>query len=389
MILLTKKRQFCIGIGLLYILFTYFYIFVIAKDPSSGMVKDLAAFLTVQERALIMEYRKIGNFLFLLELPLEVAFYFVLIKFGIAKNGMHQVEKRITNRSGQLALFTLMLSAASFLIFLPFRIIRFWLARTYAISVQSVPSWIQDRLIDFSLQTLLLFFVVILLAALLKRRHWWLYAWCLSVPVVIGIVFVQPVLIDPLYHTFSSLKDAELEKKVLELAAASGIPEGRVYEVQMAEKMNTYNAYVNSIGANARIVLWDTTLERLDEEEILFITAHEIGHYVEKHVYLGMTGYIFGGLILLYLIERILQVALRRQWISSYQHPATIVFILFLFATLTLVARPLELAASRHLEWRADRFAVELTENPEAGIRAFRKMTRASLSELKPPVLIK
>ncbi|KHF27210.1 Peptidase family M48 [Anoxybacillus sp. BCO1] len=55
----------------------------------------------------------------------------------------------------------------------------------------------------------------------------------------------------------------------------------------MSEKTNALNAYVTGIGSNSRIVLWDTTLERLSEDEILFIMAHEMAHYVMKHMYWG------------------------------------------------------------------------------------------------------
>ena len=52
----------------------------------------------------------------------------------------------------------------------------------------------------------------------------------------------------------------------------------------MSEKTNALNAYVTGIGPNARIVMWDTTLKQLKDKEILFIMAHEMGHYVMKHI---------------------------------------------------------------------------------------------------------
>ena len=57
------------------------------------------------------------------------------------------------------------------------------------------------------------------------------------------------------------------------------------------------NAYVTGIGENKRIVLWDTTLQKLKDREILFIMAHEMGHYVMKHVYIGLAGYLVLSLV--------------------------------------------------------------------------------------------
>ena len=73
----------------------------------------------------------------------------------------------------------------------------------------------------------------------------------------------------------------------------------------MSEKTNTMNAYVTGIGENKRIVLWDTTLQKLKDQEILFIMAHEMGHYVMKHVYIGLAGYLVLSLAGLFAIDRL------------------------------------------------------------------------------------
>ena len=126
-------------------------------------------------------------------------------------------------------------------------------------------------------------------------------------------MFIQPVVIDPLYNDFYPLKNKELETKILSLATQANIPAEHVYEVNMAEKTNALNAYVTGIGSNSRIVLWDTTLNRLTDNEILFIMAHEMGHYVEKHIYFGIAGYLFLMLIGLWLTAKIM-----RRLISRY-----------------------------------------------------------------------
>ena len=107
-------------------------------------------------------------------------------------------------------------------------------------------------------------------------------------PFTIFMMFVQPVLIDPLYNDFYPLKDKALEEQILSLADRANIPAEHVFEVDMSEKTNSLNAYVTGVGSNSRIVLWDTTLEKLTDKEILFVMAHEMAHYVEKHIYIGI-----------------------------------------------------------------------------------------------------
>ena len=99
-------------------------------------------------------------------------------------------------------------------------------------------------------------------------------------------------MIDPLYNDFSTLKNKELETKILAMADKADIPAKHVYEVNMSRKTNALNAYVTGIGLNSRIVMWDTTLKQLKDKEILFIMAHEMGHYVMKHIYWGVVSYV-------------------------------------------------------------------------------------------------
>lgn len=103
--------------------------------PQAGSAADPAGFLSLQERKLASEYGKIRNFLFLLELPLEVIVYFVLFFFGIAQNWLRRIETLTAKRGIQLFLFTLLLSTTSFLAFLPIRWFRYIYAKQYGISV--------------------------------------------------------------------------------------------------------------------------------------------------------------------------------------------------------------------------------------------------------------
>ena len=161
----------------------------------------------------------------------------------------------------------------------------------------------------------------------------------------------------------------------------------------MAEKTNALNAYVTGIGSNSRIVLWDTTLNRLTDNEILFIMAHEMGHYVEKHIYFGIAGYLLLILIGLWLTAKIM-----RRLISRYGQVLKINKIssirsypLFLLITsiLLFASNPVSNFISRYQETRADQYAINLMNDREAAVTAFQKLTISGLSEVNPPLLVK
>ncbi|MCU9612487.1 M48 family metallopeptidase [Caldibacillus lycopersici] len=396
-----KKKIAITGVSL-YILFCgfiYLYLFVFqdATLPANlvGTSIDPATFLSREELLLSEQYSKIRDLLFFLEIPYEWLFYLFILLFGLGK-----VFYRWANEYGKLellksAIFTFCLSLLSFVCFFPFRYIRYTLSKNYGISTQDFSSWMRDGMIDFWINWLMLFFVVAVLYWLLRKspKRWWIYAWLLTIPFTIFYMYIQPVVIDPLYNDFYPIQNKALENKILDLAGTAGIPAEHVYEVNMSEKTNALNAYVTGIGANARIVLWDTTLNRLADNEILFIMAHEMAHYVEKHIYIGMVGYLLLLFVCLFVVGKLLNLAIKKYGeifaIDSVQSLSSLPLLLLIVSMLLFATSPLTNAVSRYQEMRADRYAIELTQDVEAGVETFQELTKTGLSQVDPPALVK
>ena len=116
-------------------------------------------------------------------------------------------------------------------------------------------------------------------------------------------------------------------------------------------------------------------------------------HYVEKHIYIGIAGYLVLTFVGLWLIFRFMTWIVRK-WgsvlkISSVDNISSLPLFLLLTAVLLFVSSPLSNYISRYQETRADRYAIEMTDNKEAAISAFQELTRAGLSQVNPPLLVK
>ena len=383
----------------LYALAMYFYIFY-GNDggiPAAlqGTVADPATFMTKKELLLSDYYAKIRNFLFFVATPFEWLLYlFVLISGGsllLEKWSDFEMKWKIVKN----AIYLFLLSIVTFIVFFPLDYYRYNLSKSYGISTQSFSSWMRDNVIDFWVNFVITVLVVTVLYWLINKspKKWWIPAWLLTIPFSIFIMFIQPVVIDPLYNEFYPLTNKELETKILELAEQANIPSDHVYEVNMAEKTNALNAYVTGVGSNSRIVLWDTTLNRLNEEEILFIMGHEMGHYVEKHIYIGIAGYVLMMLVGLWLISKMIPWIINRFGhvlkIKDVKSIHSLPLILLLSSILLFVSSPISNFVSRYQEQRADEFAMELVQDPEAAVSGFQKLTKAGLSEVNPPTLVK
>ncbi|MGD6833744.1 M48 family metallopeptidase [Sutcliffiella halmapala] len=360
-----------------------------------GTKADPRTFLSGKEMLLVEEYSKIRNMMYFLSLPFDWVLYFLLILLGGARAIQAWSEKvtRYFWLQGGIYVFwlTLFVTLASF----PLSYIRYSLSKSYNITVQPFAGWMRDQVVGFWEGIFLMWLVVAVLYYLIHRfeKKWWVATWALFIPFVFFLMYIQPVVIDPLYNEFTELQDKELEEKILGLAAESDIAADRVYEVNMSEKTNSINAYVTGVGGNSRIVLWDTLLNRLKEEEILFIMAHEMGHFVMNHVVVGITGYIVFSFFAFYLIHWC-AVRVIRKWgeaikITRLGQLASLPLLLLLLSLVLFLASPITNAVSRHQEHTADVYAIELTGDAAPAIGAFQEITRSSLSEVHPPALVK
>ncbi|MEH6974100.1 M48 family metallopeptidase [Bacillus sp. JJ675] len=395
-------RKWIAGACLLYVLYGLFFYWYLFKTGDSsvpealkGTSADPATFMNKKELILTEDYSKIKDFIFFLRIPLEWFLFFILLIAGLSRKMTHWAEQTSRFKAVQIAAYVfvlfLIVTAAS----LPLDWISYQYSLDYGISTQSTASWIKDQVIDFWISFPLTAAAVMVFYWLMKRseKRWWLFAWLLTVPVTLFLFFLQPVVIDPLYNDFYPLKNKKLEHDILKLADQADIPANLVYEVDMSKKTNALNAYVTGIGANKRIVLWDTTLNKLNEPEILFIMAHEMGHYVMKHVYKGLAGYLLLSLAGLYVIAKLYKWIIRRYGNSLHIKGSTdfaaLPLLLLLTGVLTFTASPFTNAVSRHQEKAADEYAVELTKNKKAAVTAFQELSKAGLSEANPPFLVK
>jgi STE24 endopeptidase len=395
---LRKSMWFMLGFAI-YGALMWYYLFHGADSALpvdlKGSAADPAMFMTDREQELSTDFSRIKDFLYFISVPLEWLIYLFVLGFGLSK-WFRKAAGGLTKFSiVHTAVYVLLLSFASWVLTFPLRYYSFTVSKSYNISVQSFHSWMRDGLVDFWISWALTTLMVGVMYWLIKKyeKRWWLFAWLLSIPFTVFLYFIQPVVIDPLYNKFYPLQDEVLKEKILNIADKADIPAENVYEVNMSEKTNALNAYVNGIGSNLRIVLWDTTLNKLSDNQVLFVMAHEIGHYVMNHLYWNLISSIVLSFLGLWLGNIIY-----RKWIEKYGKTwgvkgvgdlAALPALLLIFSLLSFAVSPVENAVSRKAERDADQYAIQMTKNPEAAVGAFQQLATVSLSEVNPPKIVK
>ncbi|WP_228027660.1 M48 family metallopeptidase [Bacillus fonticola] len=378
-------------------MYAYLFLFAGGTVPQEymGTASDPKMFLTEREQLVAEEYSSIRNLLFFLSTPYEWLMYLLILLSG-ASRAFERWAKSVTRfRFLQTVTYVFILNVATFLIVFPLAYISHLLSKSYGISIETFSQWMRDEVVDFWVNFAVMAVVIHFLFLLIQkaRQRWWLYASLSLIPLVLFLMFLQPVVIDPLYNDFTEIQDEDLEEQILQLAKEADIPTDQVFEVNMSEETNALNAYVTGIGSNARIVLWDTTLKQLSDRAILFIMAHEMGHYVEKHLYIGMASYMVAAFAIFFVLAKWMQRIVSRHGkvlkVDSVTQLRVLPLFYLLLSLLLFIMSPFANAVSRYQEARADDYALEMTQDPDAAIEAFQELTRAGRSEVNPPLLVK
>jgi Zn-dependent protease with chaperone function len=265
----------------------------------------------------------------------------------------------------------------------------------YGLSNQTLGKWFGDSLKGLMVGAVFGFLFLWIPYLMLKKspRRWWLYTGLLAIPFLILVVLVQPIWIDPLFNKFGPMKNQELETRILSLADRAGIEGSRVFEVEKSEDTKALNAYVTGFGNTKRIVLWDNTIAKLSEEELLYVMGHEMGHYVLNHIWKTIHFFAILIMIALYAIHR------TAGWlIAKYRHRfgfdelsdiASLPLIILLFSLYFMIITPIGLAYSRYNEHEADRFGLEITQKNRPAATAFVKLQMENLGVPRPHWLVK
>jgi Zn-dependent protease with chaperone function len=318
-----------------------------------------------------------------------------LLYFGVAARYRDLAEASGKNRLVQALIFVVLVLVTTTVLQLPLDTYQQSISRQYGLSVQSWGSWFGDML-----KGMLLALVIFTLAAwgittLIRKspRRWWFYTWLCAVPFVIFLIFIAPIVIDPLFNKFEPLdqSNANLVTAIQQVTKRGGmdIPRDRMFLMKASEKVTTLNAYVTGFGPSKRVVVWDTTIKNATTPETLFVFGHEMGHYVLNHIVIGIAATAVGlfiGFYLLYLIANWAFPRFQQRWhMRELSDWAGLVMLVLIFSIMSTVSAPISNGFSRTLEHNADVYGLEVTHginaNPqEAAAHAFQVLGELSLS---------
>ncbi|MFL5546423.1 MAG: M48 family metallopeptidase [Gemmatimonadales bacterium] len=366
------------------------------QGEAPGLARDsmqTAEVRVPEPSPLAVQYYHSGNVLWAVGTGLSLLLPALLLYTGWSARMRSMAFRLARSWLPSLMVYALLFTAISAILGLPLTFYEgFVRQHAYGLSNQSLSKWVADWLKGVGLSGLGLALVLWIPYLLLRRsRRWWLYAGLASAPIATFLLIVAPVWVDPLFNHFGPMKDRVLEQRILQLAERAGIPGSRVYQVDKSVDTKTVNAYVTGVGTTKRIVLWDTILEKLDPDQVAFVAAHEMGHFVLGHVATLIGVITLLVTLSLYVVHRLAGRLISRSsdrfGFDSLADFASLPLLLLLSTAVSLITTPLVLAYTRHQEHEADRFGLELTRGNHAAATTFVRLQQENLAVPRPGAL--
>lgn len=271
---------------------------------------------------------------------------------------------------------------------LPFSAWSHTVLHRYGLTVQSWPAWLGDRGIGFGINAVATAAVLLLAAWLIRAlpNAWFAPAAVAAFLLVVVVSYGYPMIIEPLYNSFTPMRPGALRTQLLDLARRDHVPVRDVLVADASKRTTTVNAYVSGFGGTRRIVVYDTLLRTTPPAQIRLVVAHELGHAKHDDVLHGTLIGALGasaGVCLLYLFVTAPSVR-RRTGVSQPADAPAVPLLIAAVTVGTFLSTPAQNLVSRHIEARADAHALNLTGDPLTFARMQRALSVRNLSDPAP-----
>ncbi len=213
----------------------------------------------------------------------------------------------------------------------------------------------------------------------------WIYTWALVAVFTLFMNLFYSKLIVPLFNKLTPLEAGGLKTKIENYAENVGFELQNIFVIDGSKRSTKANAYFSGFGKEKRITLYDTLINDLEEEEIVAVLAHEVGHYKRKHIVFNLAASILLTGLTLFLLSLFInnpEVALAIGVSQPSFHAALIGFGI-LYSPISEVTGLLMNHLSRKFEYQADDYAKN-TYAASPLITSLKKLSKNSLSNLTP-----
>jgi STE24 endopeptidase len=314
-----------------------------------------------------------------------ITVFFYLIYSSRYKTLINWIKGKVKNSFLRLLTSTALLYIFLNLLKLPFHIIAGYVRdRSFQVTEIDFMTWLIRHGVSVLISIALVSLSLSLILFLINRtKRYILYVPLMFAAIALVFSVVYPRVVMPLFYDTGEVDDPALKSKIMDLVERAGIEEVDLHVIYKSRYRITANAFFTGTGPRREIYLYDTLLKKFDHDEILTILAHELVHYNEEHVLIGVLLGAAGLFIFMPFLNFTAEKLFHRdiKWLTL---PEGLPALLFILTIMLYFIKPVENSLSRIMERRADINSFELIENRDVFIEMEKKMAVINRSNILP-----
>ena len=219
-------------------------------------------------------------------------------------------------------------------------------------------------------------------------NYFWIYTWLLITTFSVFLNMFYSKLIVPLFNEQTILEEGDLKNEIVKYVNSVGFKANNIYVLNGSKRSTKANAYFSGFGNQKRITLYDTLINDLENNEIVAVLAHEVGHYKRKHILYNLTSSIILTGFALFVLSLFIKTPLLSLALGV-SHPSFHIGLIafgILYSPVSQILGVFMNYMSRKFEYQADNYAKN-TFSASPLISSLKKLSKNSLSNLTPHYL--
>ena len=216
-------------------------------------------------------------------------------------------------------------------------------------------------------------------------KDFWIVAWVFITTISILINGFYAQIIVPLFNKQTKLEEGNLKNDIEKYSKKVGFDLSNIFVIDGSKRSTKANAYFSGFGKQKRVTLYDTLLNKLNDNQIIAVIAHEIGHYKKHHIIFNLIFSTIQTGLMLYILSLLIYMPIFSEALGIQSHSFHIGLITFsiLYTPISEIFSLIFNVFSRKFEYQADHYAKE-TFNSKHLIEALKVLSKDSLSNLTP-----
>ncbi len=348
-------------------------------DPAAETARWLAT-ISPEDLERAVAYTRGGHWLLLWGAIVSIVVAWLIIRTGLLSGIRNRMERRRKRPKLVSLVVGVVYLLMSWVLTLPWAIYESWWRETqYGLTEQPLAGWLGEAALGTAISTVFAGLLIVALYFIIRRarRLWWAWGAGLTAVAVVFLLVVSPILIEPLFNTYTPAPDGPMRDAVVELAHATGTPDDKIYIYDGSKQSDRYTANVSGLFGSARVAMSDVMFAKgADLAEVRGVVGHEMGHYVHRHT-LWTTGILIVlAALVFWLIDRLFPVAKRllgANRVGDISDPAGLPVLAAIASVIGLLLTPVQMNMTRLMEIDADRFSLVHANEPDGLARALIK----------------